>query len=150
MYSKALQILLVLCCILEYGKNELPWRDVVGDRAGCVRAMRPPAHASQRRSRPCPVEVAWLRPLAVPGAPADPPAPQHSAASVSSRRMSLSPTAIFSLSKSLPPPKKKVMFSVRSVCLSVCLSVCSSDYSQTCEWILTKFFGGVGHGSRTK
>jgi len=36
------------------------------------------------------------------------------------------------------------------VCLSVCLSVCPSDYSQTCEWILTKFFGGVGHGSRTK
>ena len=36
------------------------------------------------------------------------------------------------------------------VCLSVCLSVCPSDYSQTCERILTKFFGGVGHGSRTK
>jgi len=34
--------------------------------------------------------------------------------------------------------------------LSVCLSVCSLDYSQTCEWILTKFFGGIGHGSRTK
>ena len=32
----------------------------------------------------------------------------------------------------------------------VCLSVCPSDYSQTCEQILTKFFGGVGHGSRTK
>ena len=31
-----------------------------------------------------------------------------------------------------------------SVCLSVCLSVCPSDYSQTCERILTKFFGGVG------
>jgi len=46
----------------------------------------------------------------------------------------------------LPPPKKEVMFSVRSVCLSVC----PSDYSQTCEQILTKFFGGVGHGSRTK
>ena len=30
-----------------------------------------------------------------------------------------------------------------SVCLSVCLSVCPSDYSQTCERILTKFFGGV-------
>ena len=42
------------------------------------------------------------------------------------------------------------MFSVRSVCLSVCLSVCPSDYSQTCERILTNFFGGVGHGSRTK
>ena len=27
---------------------------------------------------------------------------------------------------------------------SVCLSVCPSDYSQTCERILTKFFGGVG------
>ena len=51
---------------------------------------------------------------------------------------------------SLPPPKKEVMFLVRSVCLSVCLSVCASDYSQTCERILTKFFGGVGHGSRTK
>jgi len=42
------------------------------------------------------------------------------------------------------------MFLVRSVCVSVCLSVCPSDYSQTCERILTKFFGGVGHGSRTK
>jgi len=29
------------------------------------------------------------------------------------------------------------------VCLSVCLSVCPSDYSQTCERILTEFFGGV-------
>ena len=27
---------------------------------------------------------------------------------------------------------------------SVCLSVCPSDYSQTCEQILTKLFGGVG------
>ena len=46
------------------------------------------------------------------------------------------------------------MFLVRSVCLSVCLSVglsvCPSDYSQTCEQILTKFSVGVGHGSRTK
>jgi len=46
------------------------------------------------------------------------------------------------------------MFLVRSVCLSVCLSaclsVCPSDYSQTCERILTTFFVGVGHGSRTK
>ena len=50
----------------------------------------------------------------------------------------------------LPPPKKGVMFLVRSVCLFVCLSVCPSDYSQTCERILTKLFGGVGHGSRTK
>jgi len=33
---------------------------------------------------------------------------------------------------------------------SVCLSVCLSYYSQTCERILTKFFVGVGHGSRTK
>ena len=49
-------------------------------------------------------------------------------------------------SKLLPLPKKEVMFLVRSVCLSVC----PSDYSQTCERILTKFFGGVGHGSRTK
>ena len=46
----------------------------------------------------------------------------------------------------LRPPKKEVMFSVRSVCLSVC----PLDCSQTCERILTKFFGGVGHGSRTK
>ena len=50
--------------------------------------------------------------------------------------------------------QKEVMFLVRSVCLFVCLfvclSVCPSDYSQTCERILTKFFGGVGHGSRTK
>ena len=38
------------------------------------------------------------------------------------------------------------MFLVRSVCLSVS----PSDYSQTCERILTKFFGGVGHGSRIK
>ena len=38
----------------------------------------------------------------------------------------------------------------RRLCFgSVCLSVCPSDYSQTCERILTKFFGGVGHGSRT-
>jgi len=36
------------------------------------------------------------------------------------------------------------------VCLSVCLSVCPSDYSQTCERILTKFFVGIGHGSKTK
>ena len=36
------------------------------------------------------------------------------------------------------------------VCLSVCLSVCPSNYSQTCERILTTFYGGVGHGSRTK
>ena len=42
------------------------------------------------------------------------------------------------ISMSLPPPKKEVMFLVRS------------DYSQTCERILMKFFGGVGHGSRTK
>jgi len=36
--------------------------------------------------------------------------------------------------------------------LIVCLSVCPSDYSQTCERILTKFFvgvGPVGHNSRT-
>ena len=46
--------------------------------------------------------------------------------------------------------QKEIMFSVRSVCLSVCLSVCPSDYSETCERILTKFFGEVGHGSRTK
>jgi len=45
-------------------------------------------------------------------------------------------TAPWISSRLLPPP--------------VCLSVCMSDYSQTCERILTKFFGGVGHGSRTK
>jgi len=60
----------------------------------------------------------------------------------------------YTVSLSLPPPKKEVMFLVRSVCLSdclsVCLSVCPSDYSQTCERILTKFFVGVGHGSKTK
>ena len=50
----------------------------------------------------------------------------------------------------LPPPKKEVMFLVQSVCLSVCLSVCPSDYSQTCERILTEFFVEGGHGSRTK
>ena len=56
----------------------------------------------------------------------------------------------------LPPLKKEVMFFwfdlfvCLSVCLSVSLSVCPSDYPQTCERILTKFFGGVGHGSRTK
>ena len=50
------------------------------------------------------------------------------------------------LNSLLPPPKKEVMFSVRSVCLSVC----PSDYSQTCERILTKFFVRVGHDSRTK
>jgi len=33
---------------------------------------------------------------------------------------------------------------------AVCLSVCPLDYSQTCERILMKFFGGVLHGSRTK
>ena len=37
-----------------------------------------------------------------------------------------------------------------SLCLFVCLSVCPSDYSQTCERILTKFLVGVGHGPRTK
>jgi len=33
---------------------------------------------------------------------------------------------------------------------AVCLSVCPTGYSQTCERILTNFFGGVGHRSRTK
>jgi len=36
------------------------------------------------------------------------------------------------------------MFSLRSVCLSVCMSVWKS-----CERILTKFLGGVGHGPGT-
>jgi len=52
------------------------------------------------------------------------------------------PSSAVSGGMSLPPPKKEVMFLVRSVCLSVC----PSDYSQTCERILTKFFVGVGHG----
>jgi len=39
----------------------------------------------------------------------------------------------------LPPPKE-VMFSLRS-----CLSVCPSDNWKSCEQILTKFLGGVGH-----
>jgi len=34
------------------------------------------------------------------------------------------------------------MFLLRSVCLSVCLS----DNWKSCEWILTKFLGGVRHG----
>ena len=41
------------------------------------------------------------------------------------------------------------MFSLRSVCLSVCLSLCPSDNWITCERILTKFLGGVGHGPGT-
>jgi len=34
------------------------------------------------------------------------------------------------------------------VCLSVCLSVCPSDNWKSCEWILTKFLGGVGPGTK--
>ena len=49
-----------------------------------------------------------------------------------------------------PPPIYGGGYVFGAVCLSVCLSVCPSDYSQTCERILTKFFGRVGHGSRTK
>jgi len=47
---------------------------------------------------------------------------------------------------SLPPPKK-VMFLVRSVCLFVCLSIglLASLWTD-----FDKFFGGVGHGSRTE
>jgi len=41
------------------------------------------------------------------------------------------------------------MFLVRSVCLSVCLSDCPSDNSNSCERILTKFLGRVGHGPGT-
>jgi len=41
------------------------------------------------------------------------------------------------------PPSKEVMFSLRSVCLSVCL--CPSDNWKSCERILAKFLGGVGH-----
>jgi len=40
---------------------------------------------------------------------------------------------------SLPPPKKEVMFLLRSV------FVCPSDNWKSCERILTKFLGGVGH-----
>jgi len=43
----------------------------------------------------------------------------------------------------LPPLKKEVMFLLRSVCLSV-------RRITSCERILTKFLGGVGHGSGTK
>jgi len=49
------------------------------------------------------------------------------------------------LYSSLPPPTEGGY-----VFGAVCLSACPSDYSQTCERILTKFCGGVGHGSRTK
>jgi len=38
----------------------------------------------------------------------------------------------------------------RRLCFWFGLFVCPSDYSQTCKWILTKFFVGIGHGSRTK
>ena len=41
----------------------------------------------------------------------------------------------------LPPPKKE---------LCVCLFFCLSDNWKSCERILTKFYGGVGHGSGTK
>jgi len=41
------------------------------------------------------------------------------------------------------------MFLVRSVCLFVCLSVCQSNNWKSCERILTKFLGGVGHGPGT-
>ena len=44
------------------------------------------------------------------------------------------------------PLRKKVMFSLRSVCLSVC----PSDNWKSYERILTKFLGGVGHGPGTK
>ena len=56
----------------------------------------------------------------------------------------------------LPLPKKEVMFLVWSVCLFVCLFVCLSVCLSVCPItrklvrILTKFFGGVGHGSRPK
>ena len=36
-----------------------------------------------------------------------------------------------------------------SVCLSVCLSL-RRITEKSCEWILTKFLGGVGHGPETK
>jgi len=41
------------------------------------------------------------------------------------------------------------MFSLRSVCLSLCLSVCPSDNWKSCERILTKFLGRIGHGPGT-
>jgi len=46
------------------------------------------------------------------------------------------PHVLNNINTLLPPPKKEVMFLVRSVCLSVC----PSDYSQTCERILIKKF----------
>jgi len=42
------------------------------------------------------------------------------------------------------PPSKQVMLSLRSVCLSV-----HQITEKSCEWILTKFLGGVGHGPGT-
>ena len=42
-----------------------------------------------------------------------------------------------------PPPKKEVMFSVLSVCLSVGLFVRPLDYSKSYERILMNFFGGL-------
>jgi len=53
------------------------------------------------------------------------------------------------ISSSLPPPKKEVMFLIWSVCLSVCRSV-RRITRKLVGRILTKFFVGVGHGSRTK
>ena len=71
---------------------------------------------------------------------------RHPGLSTLPRPLVIANNKLFWLVTLLPPPKKEVMFSV----WSVCLSVCPSDYSQTCERILTKCFGGVGHGSRTK
>jgi len=46
-------------------------------------------------------------------------------------------------------------FGLKTDCLSVCLVVslslfCPSDNSKSCEWILTKFLGGVRHGPGNK
>jgi len=38
------------------------------------------------------------------------------------------------------------MFSPVSVCLSVTVTLCPPNYSNTYEWILMKFFRGVGRG----
>ena len=50
----------------------------------------------------------------------------------------------------LPPPKEVICFWFGLfVCLAVYLSDCPSDNWKSCERILTKFLGGVGHGPWT-
>jgi len=68
-----------------------PWSAEVGGRAGFAPAVRRPAHASPRRSRPCPAAAASPRPLGVPVGHAIPRARQRSAASVVGHHRSWSP-----------------------------------------------------------